>query len=194
MKSIRLNKTSREAIALSMVRGFEQNWLKQNYPEFTNIQELRRFLEDRLEAEITALWLVEYGFLRDVMKSIPEPLLSGSSFSVSDGVRVESRMLPRKPGKRNAVDVLLEPSQWDTAFTDSTAIREKLKQYDLELKGFRKEVDQILDSVNTTGKLVEIWAAAEQYIPAYLNEPGQGIHLPVLHTSRLDEALGVNNA
>ncbi len=65
MKSIRLNKTSREAIALSMVRGFEQNWLKQNYPEFTNIQELRRFLEDRLEAEITALWLVEYGFWRD---------------------------------------------------------------------------------------------------------------------------------
>jgi hypothetical protein len=48
-----------------MVRGFEQNWLKQNYPEFTNIQELRRFLEDRLEAEITALWLVEYGFWRD---------------------------------------------------------------------------------------------------------------------------------
>lgn len=194
MKSIRLSKATREAIAGSMVDGFSQNWFKNNAPEFDSLQGMRTGFAEAVRSELIALWLSTYAQHRDAIRALPTYLLSGSSFHVTDGSRTEALSDIAYPGKRSGSDLLLEPDQWDEAFAGSIKLRATINKYDTERSQFYKEVWQVLESVTTTGKLVEVWPASEQYIPAHLNEPNQGINLPVLHTSRLDAALGVINA
>jgi hypothetical protein len=177
-----------------MVEGFSQNWFKKNAPEFDSLSGMRKGLAEAVRSEMIALWLNTYAQHRDTIRAMPSYLLSGSSFGVTDGARTEALSDIAYPGKRSGSDLLLEPDQWDEAFAGSIKLRALINKYDTARSQFCKEVWQVLESVNTTGKLVEIWAAAEQYIPAHLNEPGQGINLPILHTSRLDAALGVINA
>lgn len=58
---------------------------------------------------------------------------------------------------------------------------------------FKSEVSGILDTVNTTRQLVELWPEIEKFLPAYLADPSKGVQLPAIPTSRLNQKLGVKN-
>lgn len=196
MKSIRLNKSSREGILESMMTGFVDNWFKKNAPDFTCKQDLVKRGCAVREETMKGLWMAQYGPYQQMINKLPEKLLSDSGFTVTveGGHLTEGLDLKGYPGKRSAVDVMLTQDEWDGVFAPYYELRNLISKFECDCSKFRNEVWQILESVSTTGKLVEVWPASEQYIPAYLNEPSKGINLPVLHTSRLDEALGVSNA
>lgn len=196
MKSIRLNKSSREGILESMMTGFVDNWFKKNAPDFTCKQDLVKKASSVREYIMKGLWMNHYGPYQQSINKLPEKLLSGSGFTVTveGGSLTEGLDLKGYPGKRGATDVVLSQEEWDKIFSPYYELKHKASKFEADCSKFRKEVWQILESVSTTGKLVEVWPASEQYIPAHLNEPSKGINLPMLHTSRLDEALGVSNA
>jgi hypothetical protein len=118
-------------------------------------------------------------------------MLSTESFriAVADSTVVRSRQIPRKPGKPNAADVLLSAKEYDSLFKHMSELIKVKEQYDTDLKQFRSEVSNLLDSVNTTKQLVELWPTVEQYLPAHIADPDVGIKLPMLLISRLDEKL-----
>lgn len=196
MKSIRLNKGSREDILHSMRTGFTENWFKKNGQGHLDKPDLVKAAEDARRGALVKLWNECYLVHKEDIDKVPQVLISGASFSVAEegSSRVEQLSDGKYPGSRKGADLVLHPDDWEQVFKDYYELSALVKRYEAEVDKFKKEVWQVLESVTTTGKLVEVWPASEQYIPAYLNEPNQGINLPVLHTSRLDEALGVSNA
>lgn len=196
MKSIRLNKGSREDILHSMRTGFTENWFKKNGRGHPDKSSLIKAAEEARKVALKKLWDECYLVHKENLTKVPDQLLTGAFFSVAEegSSRVEQLSDDKYPGSRKGADLVLHPDDWERVFKDYYDLSALVKRYEAEVDKFKKEVMQVLESVTTTGKLVEVWPAAEQYIPAYLNEPNQGINLPVLHTSRLDEALGVSNA
>lgn len=54
-----------------------------------------------------------------------------------------------------------------------------------------RETRAILESVNTSKQLIELWPQAEPFLPAHIADPDKGVKLPALQISRLNERLGV---
>lgn len=192
MKSVRLTKYARESILQSVMDGFEHNYFKDRV--YDSPSKLADASIAAREAAMILLWDKTYGKHAEKLASIPKQLLSGSSFSVAtdNGNHHESLNLKGRPGKcTSGVDVLLTQEEWEVVFAERIRLQGEYAEWDKEQKSFRKEVWQILESVNTTAQLVELWPSAEQYLPANLADPEKGIKLPALHISRLNEKLGV---
>jgi hypothetical protein len=190
IKSVRLSERSRESILKSMSEGFELNYFSGK--EYKSKAELSQRITEEHGRVMLDLWYTLYGSL-DFSK-VPQSLLSGSPFSVGCGNLVEVARLGKKfPGSREGVDAVLDEEDWLATFALLYALKEDLKDFESALKEFSKEVKVILEATNTTKQLVEVWPAAEQYIPASIADPERGINLPMLAISRLDEKLGVQS-
>lgn len=53
------------------------------------------------------------------------------------------------------------------------------------------EATAILESVNTTRQLIELWEQCEPFLPAYIADPDKAIRLPAIQMSRLNERIGL---
>lgn len=53
------------------------------------------------------------------------------------------------------------------------------------------ETKAILDSVNTTRQLLDLWPQCEPFLPAHIADPDKAIRLPAIQVSRLNERIGV---
>jgi hypothetical protein len=187
IKSVRLSERSRESILKSMAEGFELNYFSGK--EYKSKTELSQRITEERERVMLDLWHRMYGSL-DLSK-VPATLLSGSSFSVGCGNLIEAVHLGKKyPGSRAGVDAVLDEEDWLATFALLCSLGEDLTDFEAALKEFSKEVKVILEATNTTKQLVDVWPAAEQYIPASIADPERGINLPMLAISRLDEKLG----
>lgn len=188
MKSIRLARYSREEILDSVLREFEKTYWKEL--GFEHRAEHRAATADVLDSAMAAIWQKCYGHLD--LSGVPTYLLSGSPFSVAnESSETRMRALKNMPGTSSSgVDILLSVAEWDSFFAEYDRLEAMVKPWETEYSTFKKEVWATLESVNTTGQLVELWPSAENYIPAHLADPEKGINLPALHISRLDAKLG----
>lgn len=76
-------------------------------------------------------------------------------------------------------------------YLDYLAREQERDEYRQTRNKFLREVRSLVESVNSTKQLLEIWPEAEDYIPAHLADPSKGVKLPALQTSRLNERLGL---
>ena len=182
MKSVKLSKLIKEDIIVSMVKAWSDN----NRLNF-NFQ-----AEESIVANL--LWQDSYKKLN--FSDIPLPILKmGSEVKISIGSEIKvfyslvELPIPKK-------------GTWSTCviktYNKAPKIVEKFYKLEEQHKdwlssrsSFKEEVTQIVYSVNTTKQLVELWPEAEQYLPAFANDPSEGINLPALKTSRLNSALGI---
>lgn len=184
MKSVRLAQHSRADIAISVMAGFEEAYFSKQ--PYKTEQQLRIAIEKEHITVMNRLWQRCYGHVN--LSGIPDFMITDSAFAVScsGSSRVESMRLSKKPGKRTAIDMIIDD---ESEFQLYDKLRAELSAYNKEFEEYRREVQAVLESVTTTKQLVELWPNIEQYIPAHLADPERGVKLPALHISRLDERL-----
>jgi hypothetical protein len=183
MKSIKMSRAIREQITYEM----KSAWIKNNPAKF-DMKKERKKVGDWV-------WNKAYGNVN--FGDTPNELLNTQS-SIYFFVGSECHnfiMSELKASVRKGYD-----SSPDKTFDKNPRIlnsfldkRSKHDDWLKEKSSFVEQINQIVNSVNTTKQLVEIWPEAEQYLPAYANDPSKGINLPALKTSMLNAALGIKN-
>lgn len=183
-KSIRLSGAIRANICASMLVAWEKNNVSPRNP---------KEIEHRVAEE---LWLNSYANIKTALKKIPEQMLKWSDHvivQVGGVVKAftlpESRPYPWHTQYNSAIlEVLTEP----TDLMHSLEAAKSAKEDWAKLRDdFREEIKTILESVQTTGQLIQLWPEAEQYLPPFAADPSKGINLPALKTSRLNSLLGI---
>lgn len=72
----------------------------------------------------------------------------------------------------------------DEVAEQQIARKEWFKGYDK----FKTEVQQVLESVNTTGQLVEVWPESEPFIPKEIHDPSK-INLPAVNFAEINKVI-----
>lgn len=199
-KSVRLNNDARRSICASILQEFAANFRRTHQlaepDEYGSYEPLKNAM---LRSAMEQVWDDKYG--RDVLKTLSElpPALrpTDTSFSVSNEVtkRQMQVTIKGKPGRlASGVDFVLTEEEWEYYFKEWERVCQEVDRLSAETTAFRAEVMAVLDSVNTTKQLLELWPSCEKFIPAHLYNPELGIKLPALHISRLEERLGSFNA
>ena len=186
MKSVRLSNDMRVDILSSVLKEYTRNLLAGLGAEKED--DLRKAWQDEEKRVLSGLWDKVYGYPTE---EVPAWMLRDDNFSVAvEGLSVfRGACVEGKPGRKYGADIILTLVQHDELFApmfELIAITDKFKE---DVKQMKSEVNSILNSVNTTKQLVELWPAVEQYIPAYIADPDKGVNLPALLISRLDEKL-----
>lgn len=183
-KSIRLSQGIRTDIQLVMMAAWEK---KQPAP--CDLAALNKAAGD-------FLWNQSYGGLKAVIKKIPEKMLRFSGtiqVQIKDNVAQfamsEARPHPFQDSYNRLVvaiyDEVPEPVE---VYRKGQVAHEN---WNKERTDFQSEIITILNSVTTTGQLIDLWPEAENYLPAFAADPSKGINLPALRTSRLNTLLGI---
>lgn len=186
MKSVKLNAKVREEIKKSMMTA----WALTNKEPY-NLVKLEHTVAIKLHRKI-------YGKHSKSINNISDYFLCYSNdIYIKIGDIVSHYKLPKSlpcfskvEGARvNVVEVYNTEPNFITDFLNKRATC-------IEWRGLRRraddEIQTILDSVNTTKQLLEIWPEAERYLPIYITDPSKGIKLPALQTNRLNASLGIN--
>jgi hypothetical protein len=63
------------------------------------------------------------------------------------------------------------------------------EEHNKALRKFKSEVKTVLESVNTTGQLVEVWPEALPFVPQNISNPSS-INLPSVNFAELNKVLG----
>lgn len=66
--------------------------------------------------------------------------------------------------------------------------KQKYKDYDLERRNYIQQIQTVLDGVNTSNQLLEVWPEVEEYLPVGVVEPSK-IQLPSVNIQTLNSAL-----
>jgi hypothetical protein len=195
MKSIRLNESNRLEIIKSMCDGFTTNWFTVNAPSFTSKNDMIKEQNRIYTVVMEGLWDRCYAIFKPALDVVPDMFITPTRFSVAvEGGATFTHELKGRPGKITAgADMLITHDEYEAIFKEHIQLKSLIASFEKDLKSFTEQVRQVLDSVTTTGRLVEVWPTAEPYIPAHLVEPSKGVNLPILHLSRLDQALGAIN-
>lgn len=189
-KSVRLGKQGREDIINSIMEEFEINFFKNSGTGFANKDELVKGYT-HLELQIMeGLWMRKYAEHAPLLDVLPTGFVDTWSFQVfATNQKTKSVSIPKRPGNGNKVDLVITEEEWDEIWAPAVALRELKSKFEEEQKSFKSEVRSVIESCNTTKQLLEVWPKAEPYLPAYLSDPDQGIKLPALQISRLEERL-----
>jgi len=65
-----------------------------------------------------------------------------------------------------------------------------IEEYNEVRNKFKQEIVAVIDSVNTTKQLVEIWPEVQVYIPTHLNDPSR-IQLPAIRMDSINAKIGL---
>lgn len=182
MKSVKLNKTIKEDIINSMMSAWESN----NPCKFDINKE-----EEKLGDLIWKRYYKQYN-LEDIPKSMLR--LDNTVVICINTNNYNYNMSKQMPVKKSNhwSQIPCKVFESKPAFIKEFEEKQKVHyKWASDKDTFKEEIEQIVNSVNTTKQLVELWPEAEQYIPPYANDPSKGITLPALKTSRLNELLGV---
>lgn len=183
-KSIRLSGAIRTNICASMLAAWEKNNVSPRNPK-------------EIEHQVaTELWLNSHANIKIALKKIPEQMLRWSEHvkvQVSGVVKCydlpEKRPYPWRDQYNSSILAILDqPTDLMDLLENARTAKE---DWDKLRSDFREEIKTILDSVQTTGQLIQLWPEAEQYLPPFAADPSKGINLPALKTSRLNSLLGI---
>jgi hypothetical protein len=181
-KSMRLNQAIRSDIQASMIEA----WKNKN-----PIPHDIKAMENKIADDI---WKKHYGKLP--LAKLPQNMLNHSNSvqvqiagSVNSFAMSYSRAYEyQSEYAKSIIEIQDEPSADIVAFRNA---KQKVTEWENTLKSFTEEINVILESVTTTGSLIQLWPEAEQYLPPFAADPSKGVNLPALKTSRLNEMLGI---
>ena len=182
MKSMKLNQIIRDDILLSIMKTWDA----------------RNVEPDVGEAEARfAMWLWSRHVGKDAkaLESVPDKYLNK-----------KTAVAYSYDGTVNQVTLAKAMAAWWGRY--ETPVLEVFEKEHRELKRFNKVVSDkgvwsekrneveressiVLDSVNTTKQLIEMWPQCEPFLPAYVANPDKAVRLPAIPLSRLNERLGI---
>lgn len=186
IKNVRLNKESRKQILRSMLEAFEKQYflaLGKN-----SAAEYRLHLDKIKDEALKDLWRKTYGPIQMHLNAIPKGLVSTASFGVAKAGTGDMVYLtnPDFPGTRSGADIALDQEEYEAVFSGVVEAEKSMRSFADELKDLEQKIQPVLESVNTTKQLVELWPSAEKHIPASILDPDTGINLPALNIRDLD--------
>lgn len=187
MKSVKLTNMFRDGIAASVMTEYERVQLAEL--GFQNKQALSAAIEELTLQAMEEIYNLQY--TAAIWLGVPDWALSKESFKV--GIVdcpnfLVSRKLPRKPGK-GPVDTLLTQEEYDKCFSEAIKLGRIKQDYEKGWKEYHAKVKNVLDSVNTTKQLLEIWPSLEPLIPPYILDADRSINLPALRIEELASKL-----
>lgn len=180
MKSVRLSNSMRQEILNSVCSEYEQ---QNPCPEN---------LEEKL-----SLWVyadIHSGVCQSVLKAVDQRYLThGRKFKVSFAGYQFMVKLPEDKVvfAENAYDVHKVYSDTPVIFLEYQKRLHEIKKWVDEYKDFRREIEQLLASVNTTNQLLSLWPEVQPFFPPYLVDPSKAIKLPTIRTTKFNERLGL---
>lgn len=192
MKSLRLNKEMRQTILDNFVAKYVAANQAPTKPDVSGDQikyKVARELQQKLYSQYENLIPKEF---QNTSYRIKVKLPNDS---IADWDEKDDRIYLLST-KENKVEYVFTESDpvWLEYQKELLFVKEynKLKEvYDKELRKFKDEVLQVLNSVNTTGQLVEVWPEAEPFLPKEIANPST-INLPAVNFAELNKVIGNN--
>ncbi len=197
MKSFRLTNDIREQILNSIVCEAKDANVRTKLEETWGVTDWNTLLDLRnkfKEHSGEVFWEMAYGGID--FSNVPHGLLNphrGLKVCVErDSDHFMVFQMDKEscyPCLKGAVDLLVSREKYDEVlqeFNYLSGVISDVADLACELSG---EAQVVLDSVNTSGQLIELWPAVEQFIPAHLADPQKGINLPALTISRLEDKI-----
>jgi len=145
----------------------------------------------------TWLWRDYYKKERDLFDDIPNGFLNISK-EMRFCVNGEVKEVSLKEGFGKPVDwvsyrspVLKTIRDTHKEYTKYEKVSDAHNRWRALWKEVSRETRAILESVNTTRQLLELWPQSEPFLPAHIADPDRAIRLPAIQMSRLNERLGI---
>ncbi len=183
MRSVSLNKTMRSEILSSVM----DQW-KQENPEPDKAHASDKFAQK--------VWKKYYK--NDLLKLEKAPqrfLKKTSAVNIcvnGEVLRLDLKDgLPRDWASEYNIPVLESMDDGDKRYSEYKAVIDAHDSWSKECDLIRRETKAIIDSVNTTKQLLDLWPQVHDFLPAYLSDPDKAIKLPAIKVSRLNERLGI---
>lgn len=185
MKSVTLTKSMRHDILVSII----DKWKEKNpVPK----------LEQAEHDFAMYLWNDYFKKQKPKLKDVPRDfmrLARNVKFCVNGEVGevsfLEEKEMPRNwessynsPVLKTVIDSNKEYCKYKKVKDAHSDWLEKGREIQIETKA-------ILESVNTTRQLLELWEQCEPFLPAYIADPDKAIKLPAIKMSRLNERIGL---
>ena len=183
MKSVRLNCDLREQIISSvMVKWKEENKAPYDYDDIHNDTALKIWnsLFGKIDfSTIPTKFLTKGKHIRvSVNKKVYNFILKKDKILTSKQTRWEDPIL------KNYVKIPSSILEYETKMKE-------LNQFQNDQEEFRQEISAVINSVNTTKQLQEIWPEVLKFVPAHLINPSVGITLPAIKTDKINKSLGI---
>ena len=183
MKSVRLNCDLREQVISNvMLKWQEENKAPYDYDDIHNDTALK-------------IWDNLFGKI-DFSNIQPKFLTKGKYINVSVNKKVyaftlkKSKILTSKQ-TRWEDPILKNYSKMPPCILEFETKMKELNQFLNDKEEFRQEISAVINSVNTTKQLQEIWPEVLKFVPAHLINPSVGITLPAIKTDKLNKSLGI---
>lgn len=173
MKSVRLTNDMRRTIVTSIMDQWEES------------NPLPVILTEEQFAD--AMWEETYGKLP--LDKIPTRLLNrtnGIRIQPENGNYLYIGMSTPRPVARHTTDAVIPDDH--PLLLEYQAGKVVVKDWKDKFDAFKEEVQQIIQSVNTTKQLLEAWPEVEEHLPGYIRNPSN-IKLPAIKVEHLNEAL-----
>lgn len=191
MKSLRLNKELRSNILNSFLEKYKAS---NPEPEVGDVSKAKQ--EAAIKAQKAAYGKYE-GLIPEefVVKSsnIHVQLPNGSVQHWYFGYDDEGDNIYLLMSKESKVKYVFTDN--DPIYAEYRKVADTVKQqqavYDEWEKGYKKfksEVTQVLESVNTTGQLVEVWPESLPFIPQEISDPSK-INLPSVNFAEINKVI-----
>lgn len=194
MKSLRLNKEMRETILSNFVDKYV---LANPAPTKPDVSEskLKNKIACKLQQHLYGKYenLIPKEFQNTsyhIKVKLPNESIANWDFGYDNVKGEHLYLLSTKESKVEYVFTDTDPF-WLEYQQDIVVVKEynTLKEsYDKELRKFKDEVLQVLNSVNTTGQLVEVWPEAEPFLPKEIANPST-INLPSVNFAELNKVI-----
>lgn len=183
IKSVRLTGAIREAILDSALRHWDEGNPKPDLLSFEHDFAMQ-------------LWTDRYGEVKPHLDAVPSGFLSSY---ISINVQPEGRAMIQlrllhevplpKPICRGVPIAAISNS--DERLLKHEKLVNALDDWKQERKKVRREIEVVLNSVNTTKQLAEIWPEIIGLVPTHILNPSKGVQLPAIPMGKLNEKLGL---
>ncbi len=179
MKSIRLTNDMKLDILKSILSKWEETNIKPDIYKAANVFGMY-------------LWSSKYGKYKKQIDALPIELFHTSryiKFCVDgqvDQVTV-SEYIPSEYGGIIYKSIKSSNSQ----YTKYNKVADDFKDWQESRRSIQREAEAIINSVNTSKQLVEVWPDVEPFLPAHIADPDKAIRLPAITVSRLNERIGI---
>lgn len=187
-KSVRLNKEIRSRIVDSVMMQYDVKNPLPKVPVDVAEGALAEAVHSRL-----------YGSIADSIAKIPTSLLNMSSYirvQMSTGTMCASFPVAANGDQEHRASdtsrfhraTKEEEDQYYAAARELRKLRVKYDEAEKTRRTYKSEVADVINSVNTTAQLLDLWPEVERFIPETVRNPSK-ISLPAISVANLNEAL-----
>ena len=181
-KSLRLTNEMRKSIVDSVMNKWANTHKK---PQLVEAE----------DAFANAIWDKAYGAHKVALNKVPKEFLQNAHIVklTVDGemIQVSSKTpLPTKQIGYNPPPIIMIKSSLPI-YIKYHKVEQDYEEWGRSYSEMVREVEAVLESVNTTGQLLEAWPSVEPFLPAHIADPEKGVKLPAIQVSRLNERIGI---